>query len=134
MENKKKKPDLVVWDEEKGYTANVTPYPTNIGAPKIELPNIDLIKNESTKKMVDIFNKEKREIIDKIEKLYQEYNDSILVWGSKISFDPIVGETYYLYNFNGVNTLSLISPDEWNKKDSFMGTFELSSDRKWIRK
>lgn len=125
---------MVVWDEERGYTANVTPYPTNIGAPKIELPNIDLIKNESTKKMVDIFNKEKREIIDKIEKLYQEYNDSILVWGSKISFDPIVGETYYLYNFNGVNTLSLISPDEWNKKDSFMGTFELSSDRKWIRK
>ena len=125
---------MVVWDKERGYTANVTPYPTNIGAPKIELPNIDLIKNESTKKMVDIFNKEKREIIDKIEKLYQEYNDSILVWGSKISFDPIVGETYYLYNFNGVNTLSLISPDEWNKKDSFMGTFELSSDRKWIRK
>ncbi len=125
---------MVVWDEEKGYVASITPYPTNIGAPRIELPNIDLIKNESTKKMVDIFNKEKKEIIDKIEKLYQEYNDSILVWGSKISFDPIVGETYYLYNFGGVNTLSLISPEEWNKKDSFMGTFELSSDRKWIRK
>ena len=134
MEKKKRIPDLVVWDEKNGYNANLKSYPTNIGAPSFDLPNIDLVKNESTKKMVDIFNKEKQEILERIEKLYQEYNDSILVWESKISFDPIVGKTYFLYNFNGVNTLSLISPDEWNKKDCFIGAYVLSSDRKWIKK
>jgi hypothetical protein len=132
--NKKKKPDLVVWDELNGYDAMIKSYPTNIGAPSFELPKIDLIKTESAKKMVDVFNKEKNEIIKKIEKLYQEYNDSILVWESKISFDPIVGKTYYLYCFNGVNTLSLLSPKEWKKFDSFIGEYELNSDRKWIRK
>jgi hypothetical protein len=131
--NEKKKPDLVVWDELNGYDAKIKSYPTNIGAPSFELPKIDLIKTESAKKMVDVFNKEKNEIIKKIEKLYQEYNDSILVWESKISFDPIVGKTYYLYSFNGVNTLSLLSPEEWKKFDSFIGTYELSSDRKWIK-
>jgi hypothetical protein len=134
LEKKKRIPDLVVWDEKNGYNANLKSYPTNIGAPSFDLPNIDLVKNESTKKMVDIFNKEKQEILERIEKLYQEYNDSILVWESKISFDPIVGKTYFLYNFNGVNTLSLISPDEWNKKDCFIGAYVLSSDRKWIKK
>jgi hypothetical protein len=131
--NEKKKPDLVVWDELNGYDAKIKSYPTNIGAPSFELPKIDLIKTESAKKMVDVFNKEKNEIIKKIEKLYQEYNDSILVWESKISFDPIVGKTYYLYFLNGVNTLSLLSPEEWKKFDSFIGTYELSSDRKWIK-
>ncbi len=134
MDKEKKKPDLVVWDEINNYDARMKSYPTNVGAPIFELPKIDLMKNESTKKMVDVFNKEKNEITKKIEKLYQEYNDSILIWESKISFEPIIGKTYYLYCFNEVNTLSLLSPEEWNKFDYFLGAYELNSDRKWIKK
>lgn len=128
-----KKPDLVVWSEENGYDARMKSYPTNLGAPSFDLPNVGLIKTESSKKMIEVFEREKQEIVQSIEKLYQEYSDSVLVWESKISFDPIVGKTYYLYNFNGVNTLSLISPEEWNRKDCFIGGFVLNSDRKWIR-
>lgn len=128
-----KKPDLVVWSEENGYDARMKSYPTNLGAPSFDLPNVGLIKTESSKKMIEVFEREKQEIVQSIEKLYQEYSDSVLVWESKISFDPIVGKTYYLYNFNGINTLSLISPEEWNRKDCFIGGFVLNSDRKWIR-
>lgn len=128
-----KKPDLVVWSEENGYDAKIKSYPTNLGAPSFNLPNVGLIKTESSKKMIEVFEREKQEIVQSIEKLYQEYSDSVLVWESKISFDPIVGKTYYLYNFNGINTLSLISPEEWNRKDCFIGGFVLNSDRKWIR-
>jgi hypothetical protein len=128
-----KKPDLIVWSEENGYDAKIKSYPTNLGAPSFDLPNVGLIKTESSKKMIEVFEREKREIVEKIEKLYQEYSDSVLVWESKISFDPIVGKTYYLYDFNGINTLSLISPEEWNRKDCFIGGFVLNSDRKWIR-
>ena len=67
-----KKPDLVVWGEKNGYDANIKPYPTNLGAPSFNLPNVGLVKNESSKKMIDVFEQEKREIISKIEKLYQE--------------------------------------------------------------
>ncbi len=87
----------------------------------------------TTKKMMDVFEQEKKELVGKVEKMYREYLDSVMVWESKISFDPVVGQTYYLYNFKGVNTLSLLSPDDWNKHDCFIGGFVLNSDRKWIR-
>ncbi len=128
-----KKPDLVVWSEENGYDAGKKSYPTNVTAPKFDLPNVGLVKKESSKKMLDVFEREKDELIEKIQKLYQEYNDSVMVWESKISFDPIVGKSYYLYNFKGINTLSLLSPEDWNKKDCFIGEFLLNSDRKWIK-
>lgn len=128
-----KKPDLVVWSEEAGYDANKKHYPTNVGAPSFSLPNVGLAKTEASKKMIDVFEREKQEIVKRIEQLYQEYEDSLLVWESKISFEPIVGKTYYLYNFNGVNTLSLLSPKEWNQGKNFIAGFTLNSDRKWIK-
>ena len=128
-----KKPDLVVWDKVNGYDANLKSYPTNLGAPSFDLPKVSLVKTEASKKMLDVFESERDEIIKRIEKLYEEYNDSIMVWESKISFEPVVGHTYYLYEFNNVKTLSLISPEQWDKFDSFIGEFKLTSDRKWLK-
>lgn len=133
MSNKDKKPDLVVWDDENGYNAKMKQYPTNIGAPSFQLPNVSLVRTESSKKMMSVFERERQELILKAERLTQEFNDSLMVWESKISFEPIVGKTYFLYDFNGVKTLSLISPNEWNKQDCFLGSFTLNSENKWIR-
>ncbi len=133
MTDKKKIPDLVVWDEVEGYNASKMRYPTNVSAPAFTLPDVGLVRTESAKKMMDVFEQEKKELVGKVEKMYREYLDSVMVWESKISFDPVVGQTYYLYNFKGVNTLSLLSPDDLNKHDCFIGGFVLNSDRKWIR-
>lgn len=131
--NNKKKPDLIVWNKENGYDAKNKQYPINIGASPFTLPNVSLVKTESTKKMMYVFERERHELILKAEKLTREFNDSLMIWESKISFEPIVGNTYFLYDFNGVKTLSLISPNEWNKKDCFLGSFILNSENKWIR-
>ena len=128
-----KKPDLVVWDINEGYNSRLKQYPTNLGAPKFDLPNVGLAKTESSKKMLDVFERERDEILGKIQKLYEEYNDSVTVWESKISFEPIVGKTYHLYEFETGKTLSIISPTEWNNSQYFIGSFTLSSDRKWIK-
>lgn len=127
-----KKPDLVVWDEVNGYNANLKSNPTNLGVRLIYQMYLQA-RSESSKKMLDVFEREKQEIIERIERLYDEYNTSVMVWESKISFEPIVGKTYYLYNFKNVKTLSLISPEEWDKYDSFIGEFTLTSDRKWVK-
>jgi hypothetical protein len=82
---------------------------------------------------LEVFERERDEIIEKINKLYDEYNDSIMVWESKISFEPIVGKTYFLYEFESGRTLSLISPEEWNNSKYYIGAFILNSDRKWIK-
>ena len=37
---KRKKPDLVVWDEEKGYYARELTYGSNVGAPVIKADNV----------------------------------------------------------------------------------------------
>lgn len=129
----KKKPDLVVWDEVNGYNARLIPYPTNIGAPKFELPNVSFVRIESVKVMLDTFNREREELVEKMEKLYEEYNDSIMVWSSKISFEPKIGRTYYLYDFDGEKTLSILSPEEWNKKSCFIGSFLLTWNKKWVK-
>jgi len=130
----KKKPELVVWDEVNGYHASLKPYPTNLGAPSFSLSNVSMARSEASKKMLDVFERERQEIIERIEKLYNEYDTSVMVWESKISFEPVIGKTYYLYDFDNVKTLSLLSPKEWNKSDSFIGEFTLTSDRKWIKK
>jgi len=122
---------MVVFSEVDGYNAKLKPYPTNLGAFKFDLPDVSLFRNNQTKKMMDSFEKEKKEIIEQAEKLIEEYNNSILVWESSISFEPIVGHTYYLYNFNNKNVLSLIAPNQWGNKDKFIGSYRLESDGKW---
>ena len=127
------KPDLIVFDEESGYDAKFKPYPTSVGAPVFKIPDISLFRTESSKKMISVFERERQEIVERIEKLHEEYTTSMMVWESKISFEPIVGKPYHLYNFDGVNTLSLIGPNEWNKSEFYIGTFLLNSDNKWIK-
>ena len=129
-----KKPDLVVWNEKNGYDAKLKSYPTSASAQKFDLPNVPLFRSESSKKMMDVFNREQQEIRERLEKMYDEYNTSIMVWESKISFEPIVGKSYFLYNFAGELTLSLIAPNEWGKGNDFIGEFLLNSDNKWIKK
>ena len=133
MSNKKEKPLLVVWDEINGYDAMTKAYPTNIGAPKFEPPNVSGFKLQSSKKMIDVFEQEKQEIIDKAKKLIDEYNTSIMLWESKMSFEPIIGHEYFLYEFKSGKTLSLISPKQWNKDDCYIGTYKLNSENKWIK-
>lgn len=128
----KKKPDSVVWTKENGYDAKFRSYPTSVSAPSFDLPDIPKIKNLAAKKMYEVFDRERLELLEKAEKLYDEYNMSIMVWESKISFEPTIGGKYHLYDFNGEKTLSLIAPNEWNKGEYFIGSFVLNHDNKWI--
>ncbi len=129
-----KRPDLIVWSEKDGYDAKLRTYPTSNGSQSFDLPNVPLFRSEASKKMMDVFNREHQEIKERIEKMYDEYNTSIMVWESKISFEPIVGKSYFLYIFAEELTLSLIGPDEWNRGKDFVGEFLLNSDNKWIKK
>ena len=35
---------------------------------------------------------------------------------------------------DGIEFLSLIAPNEWNKSEYFIGTFVLNHDNKWIKR
>ena len=126
-----KKPDNIVYTPDQGYNANVLPYATTVGAPVIRVDDVVSWKSRGienvNKELVHKFN----ELQQQYQKLMEEYEWNELVYSAKFSFEPVIGEIYHLYrDAAGVNFLSLISPQEWNKEH--IGTFKLNSDKKWV--
>jgi hypothetical protein len=78
-------------------TPGTLPYPHHVGSLPINPNDVEGFK----RKGVDNVN---REMLDRLKKLKDEY-DKIMeeidwnerVYKSKIMFEPLIGETYYLY-------------------------------------
>ncbi|MFN7675190.1 DUF2452 domain-containing protein [Flavobacterium sp.] len=129
MENKK--PDNIVYSEDKGYNASFLPYSTSVGAPIIRVDDIVSWKSRGITNVNKEFENKFKELKNQYESLMQEFEWNELVYNAKFAFEPVIGEIYHLYvSEEGNNFLSLISPHEWNKVH--IGTFKLNSDKKWI--
>jgi Protein of unknown function (DUF2452) len=127
----KQKPDNIVFSEENGYNANLLPYATSVGAPIIKIDDVVSWKARGISNVNKEFENKFNELKIEYQKLMEEYEWNELVYNSKFSFEPVVGEIYHLYTADdGTHFLSLISPQEWNKEH--IGTFKLNSDKKWI--
>jgi hypothetical protein len=127
----KEKPDNVVYSDENGYNASLLTYSTNVGAPVIKMDDVVSWKSRGISNVNKQFENKFNEIKLQYESLMKEYEWNELVYNSKFSFEPVIGEIYHLYRGDdGINFLSLISPLEWNKEH--IGTFQLNSDKKWI--
>jgi hypothetical protein len=127
----KEKPDNVVYSKEKGYNASMLPYATNVSAPVIKIDDLVSWKARGITNVNKEFENKFNELKTKYQQLMEEYEWNEIVYNSKFSFEPIIGEIYHLYAANdGSYFLSLISPQEWNKEH--IGTFKLNSDKKWI--
>ncbi len=132
MSNKKKKPDLVVWSDEKGYYSKELTYASNVGAPVIRLEDVGGWKQIQAQNANKIFTKKYEEIKDEFKKLVDEVSWNEFVYSATYNFVPVIGETYYLYERdNGTIFLSLIEPNEWNMK--CLGATILESNNKWLK-
>lgn len=129
---KNKKPDLVVWDEEKGYYQRELTYGSNHGAPAIKLENVGGWKNTQIETANKQFKTRYDELKEEFQKLVDEVNANELVYSSNYSFIPVVGQPYYLYDKgDGTTFMSLIEPNQWNQK--YIGTYKLDSFYKWVK-
>ena len=127
-----KKPDNIVHNEEDGYNAHLLPYASNVGSPQIKTEDTALWKNEQIHKVNRQIKTRFEELKEEYNKLIDEYNWNSLIYSSKYSFIPIVGEVYHLYlNRREEPFLSLIAPNEWNM--DHIGSFKLDSTQKWIK-
>lgn len=130
---KVKKPDQVVYDEAtEKYTAALTPYATNLGAPAIIPDDITSWKNSNISKVNHKFKSQFDELKAQYDAMMQQFEYNNLIYSAKFSFEPILGQTYHLYRkANDDVWLSLISPHEcsWD----FVGSFRLNSDKLWKR-
>lgn len=128
---KEKKPDLVVFDEDKQrYDAAFRPYATGVGAPQIKPPNNGSWKSSQIYKANKHLKAKYEAIKAEYEALLEIYEYNELVTNSKFSFKPLVGEVYHLYNNkNEEPFLSIIAPDQC--RFEHLGSFKLTSDYLW---
>lgn len=128
-----KKPDNVVFNEEdQRYDAALKPFPTNLGAPVIEVENLAPWKNSGITKVNAAMSAEYEEIKKKYQALHNRFQYNNLVYSAKFSFQPVVGNTYHLYkDKNQQPFLSILSPNECNF--DYLGSFRLGSDSLWDR-
>ena len=122
----KKKPDNIVYTEEDGYNASILPYGTNTSAPHISLEDISFWKGTGVNKVNKQFSAKFNQLKEEYKKLMETYEWNTLVYKASFNFEPVIGETYYLYYD------SLIHPSEWNKEH--IGAFTLNSERVWLKK
>lgn len=126
-----KKPDNVVFNTElEKYDASLKPYPTNLGAPRIEIPDTNAWKNRSVANV----NHQLKTKFDALKEEYEamvetlEFNQKI--FKAKFSFEPIVGQTYHLYKKQDETLfLSILAPEECTF--NFQGSFYLNADQLW---
>ena len=105
------------------------PYASNVGAPAIKPDDVATWKSEKVVKTNHYFETRYNEIKEEYKKLIESYEWNKLVYESNFKFEPIKGETYYLYQRDTGLFLSLIEPEQWNQ--IFIGAFKLDSNDKW---
>jgi hypothetical protein len=121
-----KKPDNV------SDNPGILPYGTNVGAPAIQVTNIEHWKEPRIVNVNHQFETKFLELKKEYEKLIDEYKWNELVYKSKFSFEPVIGKIYHLYyGLDGKIFLSLIQPNEWNREH--IGSFKYNHDNKWIK-
>ena len=132
MQNKKKPDNVVFNTETQQYDAALKPYATNVGAPAISVTDNVSWKNKN----ISIANKTLKakylELKAEYDKMLEELDYNNLIYNAKFNFQPIVGETYHLYNDkNGNPFLSIIHPEECNFE--FLDSFYLNSEQLWVK-
>ena len=112
-----------------------TPYGTNVSAPAFTIPDIVGYRKEQAAEASHRFHQKYREIEQQYEELIDQamYNDRILK--ASLSFKPSIGETYHLYEQDGRDFISMLSPEDWGESymanKTHIGAFKLKSDNVW---
>lgn len=128
-----KKPDLVVWSEERGYYPRELTYGSNLGAPAIKIDNVAGWKLANIQDVNNEFQARYEELMSESRKIKEEYEWNELLYSAvEYTFQPIIGKVYHLYmRRNKTLFLSIIDPNSWDME--YVASFRLDSTNKWIK-
>jgi len=131
MSEADKKPDHIVFNEEnESYDASLKPYATDLGAPVITTNDTAAWINTNIHKVNKQIKARYDELKQEYDALMEKFEYNNLVYSAKFNFEPIVGETYYLYkNKDQQPFLSIIAPVECSFEH--LGSFRLNADKMW---
>jgi hypothetical protein len=105
------------------------PYPVSTLSPRIIPTDLSSFKSRGISEV-------ERELQQKLTEIREEYLAAIdhfnwnkLIYEADINFEPIIGQTYHLYEVRNRKLLSMIGPEQWHHKH--LATVRLNIDRQW---
>jgi len=105
------------------------PYPVSTLSPPIIPNDLTSFKSRGISQVERELQQKLEEIRETYLRTIDHFNWNKLVYEADIGFEPVVGETYHVYEIGGRRMLSMISPDEWREKH--LATVRLNVDRQW---
>jgi hypothetical protein len=121
---------------------SVLPYASSVGSVAIRPTEEGAIKHKALQAMEEQTNMQLDQIRQQIELLARQAQElrkrkelSLMIYSAKLSFSPIIGQTYYMYEKrDGSHVLSLISPKEWGSGPfkQFEAAVKLLADHTWM--
>ena len=119
----------------------IIPFPHTVGAAMIKPEDKGKIKGRSLSAMYDQTEMDMHQIYEQMQLLAEQAKTiqnrvtvSERIYQAKMSFDPIIGRIYHLYQKkDGTDTLSLVAPEEWGRSCpyDFIATIKLLADHTW---
>ncbi|MEO7490913.1 MAG: DUF2452 domain-containing protein, partial [Ferruginibacter sp.] len=123
---------------------SVLPYAASAGGAVIKPTEEGVIRHKALSAMEEQTNMQLQQIRKQIEllalqaqEIQQRKELSMIVYNAKLSFVPVIGSIYYLYEKkNGSHDVSMISPKEWGGTGpykKFIAQLKLLADHTWIK-
>lgn len=122
---------------------SVLPYASSVGSVAVKPTEEGVIKHKALQAMEEQTNMHLDQIRQQIELLARQAQEirkrkelSMMVYGAKLNFQPVIGHVYYLYEKNDdTHILSMVSPKEWGGSGpfrQFLAAVRLLSDHTWV--
>jgi len=122
---------------------SVTPYSTSVSGAVIKPTEEGVIRHKALSAMEEQTNMQLDQIRKQIELLALQAQEiqmrkelSMIIYSAKLSFTPVIGNLYYLYEKNDdTHFVSMVSPKEWGGSGpfkSFIAQVKLLADHTWV--
>lgn len=121
---------------------SVLPYAASVSGAVVKPNEEGVIRHKALSAMEEQTNMQLTQIRQQIEllaiqakEIHKRKELSMLIYDAKLSFDPVIGQTYYLYQKeDGSHLVSMVSPKEWGAKipfKAFVSAVKLLADHTW---
>ena len=121
---------------------SVLPYSASVSGAVIKPNEEGIIRHHALTAMEEQTNLQLTQIRQQIEllaiqakEIQQRKELSMIIYDAKLSFNPVIGQTYHLYEkADGTYLVSMISPKEWGEKSpykNFVAAVRLLADHTW---
>lgn len=105
------------------------PYPVSTLSPPIVPNDLTSFKSRGISEVERELRQKLIEIRESYLQAIDHFNWNKLAYEARIQFEPVVGETYHLYDTRSGRLLSMIGPDQWHQRH--LASLRLNVDRQW---